>query len=46
MKAVTVRFSDQEHERLTKLSQSLERSSNELVREAVRRYFKEQESSN
>lgn len=46
MKAVTVRFSDREHEKLAKLSQKVERSINELVREAVRIYVEQQKASN
>lgn len=39
MKALNIRFADQEHEELQKWSKKLERSINELVREAVREYL-------
>ncbi|MFB2767887.1 ribbon-helix-helix protein, CopG family [Pelatocladus sp. BLCC-F211] len=39
MQKLTVRFSDKEHQDLTKLSQKTERSLNDLVREAVRQYI-------
>ena len=38
MKRFTVRLSDKEHEDLEKLSLDLERSINDMVREAVRLY--------
>ncbi len=38
MKRVSVRFADKEHEDLVFLSKQTERSINELVREAVRKY--------
>jgi predicted transcriptional regulator len=38
MQKLTVRFSDKEYQELTKLSQEMERSLNELVRESVRQY--------
>jgi len=40
MQKLTVRFSDEEYENLTKIVQQKERSFNELVREAVREYVK------
>jgi predicted DNA-binding protein len=42
MKRVSVRFADKEHEDLEKLSQELERSMNDLIREAVRQYIQNQ----
>lgn len=39
MQKLTVRFSDREHEGLTRLAQQTERSMNDLVREAVREYL-------
>jgi predicted transcriptional regulator len=38
MQQRTVRFSDQEHQDLTKLSLKTERSLNDLIREAIRQY--------
>jgi len=38
MKQVSVRFADKEHEDLALLSQQLERSLNDVIREAVRQY--------
>jgi predicted HicB family RNase H-like nuclease len=39
MKKLTVRFSDSEHEELTQRSLEIERSLNEIIREAVREYL-------
>ena len=39
MKAINIRFADEEHKRLLELSKILERSINELVREAVREHL-------
>ncbi len=39
MKAVSIRFADTEHEDLAKLSSQVERSINDIVREAVRQYI-------
>lgn len=39
MKALNIRFADSEHKELQMWSQKLERSINELVREAVREYL-------
>jgi Ribbon-helix-helix protein, copG family. len=44
MKKLTVRFSDSEYESLTQHSIDVERSLNEIVREAVREYIKNQAS--
>ncbi|NJR48903.1 MAG: ribbon-helix-helix protein, CopG family [Leptolyngbyaceae cyanobacterium CSU_1_3] len=44
MKRISVRFADKEHEDLEKLSQQLERSMNDLIREAVRKYVQSQSS--
>jgi predicted DNA-binding protein len=41
MKAINIRFADEEHKKLKEVSQLLERSINELVREAVRKYISE-----
>jgi len=46
MKALNVRFSDKEHKDLQQASQQLERSINELVREAVREYLLKLGASN
>ncbi|HAZ47627.1 MAG TPA: CopG family transcriptional regulator [Cyanobacteria bacterium UBA11369] len=46
MKALNVRFSDKEHENLKETSQRLERSINDLVREAVREYLLKLGASN
>ncbi len=46
MKALNIRFSDREHEDLRKWSEKLERSINELVREAVRDYLSRLGTSN
>jgi predicted HicB family RNase H-like nuclease len=46
MKALNVRFSDQEHKDLQSASQQVERSINELVREAVRDYLSRLRASN
>jgi predicted HicB family RNase H-like nuclease len=46
MKALNVRFSDKEHKDLQCASQQLERSINELVREAVREYLTRLGASN
>jgi predicted transcriptional regulator len=40
MQKLTVRFSDEEYENLSKIAQQKERSFNELVREALREYVK------
>jgi predicted DNA-binding protein len=42
MRQVSIRFADAEHEKLAALSESLERSLNDLVREAVRQYIERQ----
>lgn len=39
MKRVTARFSDKEHEGLTKLAEQSERSMNDVIRDAVRQYL-------
>ena len=39
MKALNIRFSDKEHKDLQEMSQHLERSINDLVREAVREHL-------
>ena len=39
MKAINIRFADEEHKKLQELSNILERSINELVREAVREHL-------
>jgi predicted HicB family RNase H-like nuclease len=44
MKKLTVRFADSEYEDLTQRSIEVERSLNEIVREAVREYIKTQAS--
>jgi|GEM_PF-2073386 predicted HicB family RNase H-like nuclease len=44
MKKLTVRFSDSEYKSLTQQSIDVERSLNEIVREAVREYIKNQTS--
>jgi predicted HicB family RNase H-like nuclease len=41
MQKLTVRFSGSEHQGLVKLSKKEERSLNDLVREAVRKYLEE-----
>ena len=46
MKAMNVRFSDQEHKDLKTASKAQERSINEIVREAVRGYLTKLETSN
>ncbi|MEI2580949.1 ribbon-helix-helix protein, CopG family [Scytonema sp. PRP1] len=46
MKALNIRFSDKEHKDLQQASQELERSINELVREAVREYLLKLGASN
>ncbi|WP_414581257.1 ribbon-helix-helix protein, CopG family [Scytonema sp. PCC 10023] len=45
MQKLTVRFSDKEHQDLTKLSQNTERSLNDLIREAVRQYIERETTS-
>lgn len=42
MKRVSVRFADKEHELLVNLSEQVERSINDLIREAVRKYMETQ----
>jgi predicted DNA-binding protein len=39
MKRFALRLSDKEHEELEKLAQDLERSMNDVVREAIRKYL-------
>ncbi len=39
MKVINIRFADEEHKKLYEFSQLLERSINELVREAVREHL-------
>ena len=46
MKALSVRFSDEEHKQLKTTSAQLERSINELIREAVRQYLSKLGTSN
>ncbi len=46
MKALNVRFSDQEHKELQNASQLLERSINDLIREAVRDHLLKLRASN
>ncbi|MBO3461415.1 ribbon-helix-helix protein, CopG family [Aetokthonos hydrillicola Thurmond2011] len=46
MKALNIRFSDKEHENLQQTSKNLERSINDIVREAVRQYLQKLEASN
>jgi predicted HicB family RNase H-like nuclease len=46
MKALNIRFSDKEHKDLQQTSQLLERSINEIVREAVREYMTKLGASN
>ena len=45
MKAINIRFADEEHKKLQELSKVLERSINELVREAVREHLPKLEAS-
>ncbi|WP_442994328.1 ribbon-helix-helix protein, CopG family [Scytonema sp. PRP1] len=45
MQKLTVRFSDKEHQDLTKLSEKTERSLNDLIREAVRQYTERETTS-
>ena len=45
MKKLTVRFADGEYEGLRQLAQSKERSLNDLVREAVRKYLETETKS-
>lgn len=45
MKYLSVRLSDVEHEGLTKLGKTQERSLNALLREAVRQYLERQQES-
>lgn len=40
MKRISVRFADKEYEDLVKLGSQLERSLNDLIREAVRQHVK------
>ena len=46
MKAMNVRFSDQEHKDLKAASETMERSINEIVREAVRVHLTKLKASN
>ncbi|BAZ20099.1 hypothetical protein NIES4073_09750 [Kalymmatonema gypsitolerans NIES-4073] len=46
MKALNIRFSDKEHKDLQETSQRLERSINDLVREAVREHLLKLGASN
>jgi len=39
MKRISIRFADKEHDELSALSKEMERSINDLVREAVRQYI-------